>query len=121
MKKLTLNFKIIIFTLALYTYNQITKKHIDIEPIKWFMNCYFNDLIGGITFTAYVNYIAILYNKCLKKLWHIELLLLCCGIFWEYATPLIRPNVTCDNWDIVAYMIGGFLYWLIMLILEKEY
>ena len=78
------------------------------------MNCYFNDFIGGITFTAYVNYVAILNNRCFIKLWQIECLLLICGFFWEYITPIFRTNTTCDNWDIIAYMLGGFMYWLII-------
>ena len=52
------------------------------------------------------------YRKMIK-LWQIELLLFPCGIFWEYITPLFRHNTTTDPCDILAYMIGGFLYWII--------
>lgn len=47
------------------------------------------------------------------KLWRIELLMFFCGIFWEYIAPMFRANTVSDTWDMLAYMIGGFLYWII--------
>lgn len=35
------------------------------------------------------------------------------GVFWEYVTPIFRQNTVSDVWDILAYMAGGFMYWLI--------
>ena len=43
-----------------------------------------------------------------------------CGTIWEYVTPLFRKNTVSDIGDIVAYMIGGIVYWLINKILIKR-
>lgn len=108
------NIVIIGITVALYTINQIVKTEIPIESIKWFMCCYFNDTIGGMTFSAYCNIVFGLYHREMIKLWQIELLLFFAGLFWEYVTPIFRTNTTSDIRDIFAYMIGGFMYWLIV-------
>ena len=113
------NLFLIAVTLGLYIINQHLKNVIPYKPIKWIMQCYFNDFIGGITFISYCNIIFECYREPVKQLWKIEILLLCCGIFWEYITPLYRSNTVSDIFDIVAYMGGGFLYWLI--IRKSEY
>ena len=107
------NLIIIGITVALYIINRIVKNSIPIEAIRWFMTCYFNDTIGGMTFMAYCNIVFSFYNRRIIKLWQIELLMFFCGIFWEYLTPMFRANTVSDIWDVLAYMIGGFLYWII--------
>ena len=106
------NFYIIGITVILYVINQYIKTRIPVEFIRWFLSCYFNDFIGGITFAAYCNMIFGFYNKRLDKLWQIQILIFISGLFWEYITPMYRENTVSDLWDIVAYMCGGFLYWL---------
>lgn len=107
------NLIIIGITVVMYAANQFIKTKIPVEAIRWFMSCYFNDTIGGMTFMAYCNIVFSFYNRKMTKLWQILLLLLCAGLFWEYVTPIFRKNTVSDIWDVVAYMIGGFLYWLI--------
>ena len=34
-------------------------------------------------------------------------LLLACGLFWEYVTPLYLPRSVGDPWDILAAVLGG--------------
>lgn len=106
------NISIIGITLALYLINQFVKVEIHIKPIRWFLSSYFNDIIGGITFMAYCGIIFELFHKKMMKLWQILLLMTCCGFFWEYITPLYR-NTISDSWDILAYVSGSFIYWLI--------
>lgn len=115
------NITIICITLILYSINQCIKTNIPIEPIRWFMICYFNDLIGGITFSAYCNFILSLYNKNKMRLYQIILLMFCCGVFWEYVTPLFRVETVSDPFDILTYIVGGILYWLLsMCIIHKK-
>jgi len=78
------------------------------------MSSYFNDIIGGMTFTAYTNIILSFRNITISKLWQIELLMLFCGIFWEFITPFYRVDTISDIWDIFAYMLGGLLYWIVI-------
>lgn len=48
------------------------------------------------------------------KLWQIELLLFFAGLFWEYIAPKFRANTISDIFDVLAYIAGGFLYWIIL-------
>ena len=104
------NLLVILITVLLYLLNQQFKGQISNESIKWFMSCYFNDIIGGMTFIAYSNIIFSFRKIIIAKLWHIELLMFSCGIFWELITPIYRTDTVSDVWDILAYMIGGLLY-----------
>lgn len=108
------NFILILVTIVLYIINQCIKNKIPIEGIRWFMTCYFNDTIGGITFMAYCGLVFEHYHRRMTKLWQIILLMASCGFFWEYITPLFRTNTISDPWDILAYVFGSIIYWLIM-------
>lgn len=104
----------IIITLIAYIINQNNKSEIDNDIVYWFMNCYFNDIIGSITFVSYCNILCAHFKKTyFSKLLHIELLMLFCGLFWEVITPLFRKNTVADFFDIIAYCFGGLIYWLI--------
>ncbi len=109
------NIILISVTVLLYIINQFTKNNIQIDEIRWFMTCYFNDTIGGITFMAYCGIVFENYHIRLIKLWQIILLMTWCGIFWEYITPIFRSDTTSDPLDILAYVCGGIIYWLIMM------
>lgn len=37
----------------------------------------------------------------------VSLFLLACGLFWEYVTPLYRPDAVSDPFDLLAYWLGG--------------
>ncbi|MBP3330820.1 MAG: hypothetical protein J6L89_08315 [Clostridia bacterium] len=68
---------------------------------------------------SYTNIITEFKKVRLIKLWQIELLLLGCGFFWEYITPLFRKETVSDMWDIAAYMLGGVIYWAVNKVYEK--
>lgn len=108
------NLILIFVTIILYTINQCIKNKIHINEIKWFMSCYFNDIVGGITFMAYCGIVFEHYRRKMTKLWQVIFLMVNCGFFWEYITPLFRPNTISDPWDILAYVCGGFIHWLII-------
>ena len=108
------NLVIILITVLLYLLNQQFKEQISNKTLKWFMSCYFNDIIGSMTFMAYSNIVFSFRKIMMSKLWQIELLMFSCGIFWELITPLYRADTVADIWDIFAYMTGGILYWLLI-------
>ena len=108
------NIAIIGTTLILYFINQHLKSNISFSFLQWVMSCYFNDFIGGITFVAYCNIFFELHRRPTKNLILIETLLLFSGLFWEYITPIYSHDTISDPWDIVAYMCGGLIYWLLV-------
>ena len=75
------------------------------------MCCYFNDVIGSMTFLAYCNLVFIQKNFFLHKMSHIMIMMIICSIFWEIITPLFRVDTVADVGDVFAYCFGGFLYW----------
>ena len=112
---------LILVTLVLYGINQIFKQQIPWTGLRLFMCGYFNDIIGSITFLAYVNLVLSTRNLSMEKLWQIELMMLGCGFFWEVITPLFRKSTVSDFWDGVAYLFGGFLYWLILNLYKRYF
>lgn len=87
--------------------------------INLFMKCYFNDILCGILFPTYCNLLLIRKYLSINKLWMIELILLGCGLFWEVVAPLYVNYSVGDPIDIVAYLLGGIIYWIIYKRLSK--
>ena len=75
-----------------------------------FMRGHFNDLMAGILFPAYVNLVLSLFGMRMRSWLEPLLFTLVAGIFWEYVTPLYRPQSVSDVWDIVAYLVGTLNY-----------
>ncbi len=44
----------------------------------------------------------------------ITALCLAVGSIWEYVTPVMKPSSISDPIDIVCYVCGGIIYWLIL-------
>ena len=42
------------------------------------------------------------------------------GLVWEVGAPMVVPGSVGDFWDIIAYMIGGFIYWFIINLHKPE-
>lgn len=79
---------------------------------------YFNDTVGAAGFAAYTDLIFSFYAK--KFVPHISfpktaVLMLICGIIWEYAVPFFRKDTVSDPLDMIAYIVGGIIYQLVFL------
>ena len=111
MKKNTL---LIIITLSFCFLNQSVKNDIENDMLRFFMCCYFNDIFGSIAFVSIINMLCIIegYHE-INKFVYIEIIMFSAGLFWEYVTPLFREDTTSDILDLLAYLLGGFLYWII--------
>ena len=80
--------------------------------IKYFANCYLNDIIAGTLIFALINFILLIaYSKKITRLLTIITIILGIGLFWEYAPHVIKQNAVTDILDIVAYEVGGCIYW----------
>lgn len=87
---------------------------VDNEYIKYFINCYLNDILGTIVFLLYLSIIlSFLKKKFIFKLIHVESIILTCGILWEYVTPFYRKDTVSDPIDLFAYIFGGLLFWYV--------
>jgi len=75
-----------------------------------FFRGHFNDLMAGVLFPAYVNLMLAVMGLRMHG-WIMPLLFtLAAGIFWEYVTPLYRPQSVSDPWDVAAYLLGALNY-----------
>ncbi|MET3210793.1 UNVERIFIED_CONTAM: flagellar biosynthesis/type III secretory pathway M-ring protein FliF/YscJ [Paenibacillus sp. PvR008] len=85
-----------------------------------FFKGYFNDLLAPIIL---VSFVSILYfittRKLLINFWWSLLLVAFASLFWEYVTPLYKAS-TSDLWDLLAYLVGFLVYWVIVKIVLKR-
>lgn len=82
-----------------------------------FAQHYLNDVLAGILVVAIVNILAVLSNEgrlLLTNLGRVLVFTFLCGMFWEYVTPIYLQYSVSDPFDVMAYMVGGFLNWSIL-------
>ena len=88
------------------------------DLLNWsFGKYYLNDVLAGILIVGIVNILSIYGNQrrlLLIKLPRILIFTFLCGMFWEYVTPLYIHYSVSDPIDVVAYMFGGFCYWIMV-------
>ena len=63
---------------------------------------------------AAINLVLSFFYKPIRKMWHIIILMFFCGLYWELIVPLYRTNSVSDFWDIIAYIVGGVTYRLLI-------
>lgn len=116
MKRERDNIGIICGCLLLYFLNQLFKKKIKLQVVSIVLRNYLNDTICGCLIIAYTNLILSLHNKRLNRLLHIIAFNFFCGMFWEFVIPIFRSERVSDYRDIVAYIIGGVVYWMFYIV-----
>lgn len=105
--------KYILLLLTLCLANKLHVFHFENQLIMYFLNCYFDDILGNVLFLLLIALAWVHFKPQFQiRLYHVLLLNIVCGLFWEYITPLYRTS-TSDIWDVVAYMVGGLLFWYI--------
>ena len=113
-RKEKINISLMFLVLFLYILNNyILIPFINYDPIKLFLSSYFDDLISTICFMAYVNFILSFQNKIIIKLKDIIIFCFILGIIWEYITPMYKADSVSDILDIVCYIFGGTIYYII--------
>ena len=78
-----------------------------INPTHWFMQCYFNDILAGITLNAMM-FSTTKYDTG----WGLCLTIVA-GIFWEYIAPLFNSRSVSDPLDTIAYLTGFIIFIII--------
>lgn len=109
---------LLILGLCVYAFNRFLFKQLvrDIPVIGYFFKNYFNDLLGGFCFVAFLDFV--LKNeteggRAITKVYQAGLTGFFCGILWEYIFPLIYPKGTTDPADIVMYTAGSCIFALL--------
>lgn len=109
-----LNLVLFFVVFALYHLNNYILKSKTSGILNHILTCHFNDFMGGLLFVAYTNVILLTRKNMLSKLPHILLFCLGAGLFWEFATPLFYKDTVSDWIDVGCYILGGFVYWLLL-------
>jgi hypothetical protein len=101
-------------SLVVYVLNQtILKPNIQIT----FLHNHLNDVAAGVLLISYINVLSIITKQnrfTLLKLQYILIILTLAGLFWEYITPLYLSKSVADPKDVIAYILGGLIYWLVV-------
>ena len=113
-----INISIFSVAVSLYLLNKLLLKNITTGFFHWFLICYWNDFFGAIAFSAAMYLLVFHYAKAELPLHIWIVILFACGIFWEVVTPLFRTNSVGDICDIIAYELGGVVYYVIRKICE---
>ncbi len=95
---------ILFAALCLYIVNKYWRSRFQTHP---FIQCYFNDIMGGIVFGIIIRTASRFWLKREITLTLYMLLFLLAGTYWEFVTPLYIKSSVCDIGDIAAYFSGG--------------
>ena len=100
--------------------NNLIFKKISTGILYYFFTGYFNDLLCPLFFVSYANIMLSFIQKEIVKLQHILLFCFIAGLFWEFIAPLMKKTSVTDFFDLLCYCIGGFLYWVISIVLYSN-
>jgi len=103
------NFNILVLLICaiLYCANRTVGQKTD----SLFLHCYFNDLIAGIAFPCFVNFLLKIKKRRILKFPSLLVLIIIAGFLWEFVAPLYVPHAVTDVVDLVAYCSGAIIYW----------
>ncbi len=113
--RLNKNVKFGIIALILYVFNRFFVKNLDLPIIGYLLKNHFNDFLGGFIFCCYVN--AILYlshKKMINDFGPLIIFMFLVSICWEFVFPLFLNYSTSDWFDVLAYMLGTILYYILL-------
>lgn len=111
---LWLDLAILLLCLLAYSTNQYIVKHI---TDNIFLHCYFNDMLAPPILLSATNiFISLTPKHSFLFITPVKIISITmgAGLFWELVTPTYRIDSVADSSDLVAYLIGGLLYYLII-------
>ena len=87
-----------------------------------FLSGYFNDLLAGAAILAIANVLWELTpfapGRPFTRFQWALVTVVPAGLFWEYVTPLYRLSSVSDPYDLLAYLIGGLVFWSLIRIMR---
>lgn len=107
------NFIIFFISVILYLLNKFIILNINNYTLHYFFSGYFDDLLAPLLLFSYINLLLSFYNKKLYSLKYLIIFILIVSVIWEYLVPLIKPTSVTDPKDVLFYILGTFIYWLI--------
>ena len=107
------NFSIFIISVLLYLLNRFIILNINNSTIHYFFSGYFDDLLAPLLLFSYINILLSFYNKKIYSLKYLIIFILLVSIVWEYLIVFIKPTSLSDPIDVIFYILGTLIYWII--------
>lgn len=107
------NFIILIFSIGLYGLNTLIFPTIHNHKLSFFFSSYFNDILAPLLLFPYINLLLSLIDKKLYSLKYLILIIMTCSFVWEYLALFFKPTSVFDTLDILCYVFGTLIYWII--------
>ena len=118
-----LNVKLTAIPFIISVFNEIFLKG-GLLGVRWvFFRNHFNDFLAGIILIAYTNLILGFYkNKTIRVLKFRDVMgyMLIVGLFWEFVTPIYWKSSVSDWWDLVSYLCGALVYYVVIKLKMKK-
>ena len=94
----------------------------DGDLVGYLLQCHANDFLGGTAFLAYTNLLIDLVKPDVRfeRLPTILVFIFLCGLFWELVAPAFLADSVGDPFDLIAYMLGGCLYWALSMAAGRD-
>ena len=89
-------------------------------------NCFlreqFNDLLCPLVVLSIINYysLIVIKRKLFIKFLSIIALITFGIVWWEGLYPIINSNSISDYKDVIAYLVGAIIYWILNKVLDKQ-
>ena len=102
-----------IAVLLIYAFNKL---YLQTHTDNILIQNHLNDVLAGVLLLCYINALSILSNQpklIVTRLSTVALITLASGLFWEYITPLYLSKSISDPLDVLAYITGGVLFWIL--------
>lgn len=107
------NFSIFIICVLLHVLNVFILSNISNYELNYFFSCYFDDLLAPLLLFSYINILLSIYNKKMYSLKYLIIFILLVSLVWEYLIIFIKPTSVTDPLDVLFYVLGTLIYWMI--------
>ena len=107
------NLLIFLICIFLYILNTIILSNINNYEINYFFTGYFDDLIAPLLLFSYINLLLSLRENKIYSLKYLIIIIILCSFIWEYLVIFIKPTTVSDPIDVIFYITGTIIYWMI--------
>ena len=115
------NFLIFITCVGLYGLNTLIFSSINNYKLNFFFSSYFNDILAPLLLFSYINLLLSLIDKKLYSLKYLIPIIIICSFVWEYLAPFFKPTSVIDPFDILFYVLGTLIYWIVYIYRTSNY
>ena len=108
------NFLIFMISVTLYILNRFIILNINNSTVHYFFSSYFDDILAPLLLFSYINLLLSFYNKKMYSLKYLIIFIILVSIVWEYLIVFIKPTSVSDPIDVIFYVLGTIIYWIII-------